>query len=78
MEEDYILDGEDDYTTAVNYNSSCALCIHLDTIKDRCCPAFPDRIPDEIWFGENPHITPLADQENNITYKEDDFSDIDS
>lgn len=37
------------------YSSVCAFCRHLDQRKHRTCPAFPERIPDAIWLGENNH-----------------------
>ncbi len=33
------------------------------------CEAFPDKIPDKIAYGNNKHIIPLKNQENNIVYQ---------
>lgn len=32
------------------------------------CEAFEHGIPDEILSGENKHIKPLKDQENNVVF----------
>lgn len=34
------------------------------------CNAFPSGIPDEIAYGDELHIQPLAGQENNIVFEE--------
>lgn len=33
------------------------------------CNAFPNGIPDEITSGENEHLKPLPDQENDIVFE---------
>jgi len=33
------------------------------------CVAFPDGIPDEIAYGDNPHSEPLPGQGNEIVYE---------
>jgi len=53
-------------------------CEHLQGVKDTedeanqipVCEAFPDGIPDEIAYGDNPHTEPLENQDNDIVYKE--------
>jgi hypothetical protein len=35
------------------------------------CPAYPDRIPDRIVFGDDPHIDVARDQVGLITYERD-------
>lgn len=35
------------------------------------CQAFPDGIPEEIAFGDNPHLTPLEGQGNDIVYTQE-------
>jgi len=35
------------------------------------CKAFPDRIPEEIAYGENLHSEPLPDQGNDIIYEKE-------
>ena len=34
------------------------------------CSAFPDSIPDRIAYGENLHLIPLEDQQNEIVFGE--------
>jgi len=39
--------------------SNCLICDKYNPInKLRCCLAFPDGIPEEIWSGKNLHLTP--------------------
>jgi hypothetical protein len=33
-----------------------------------CCKAFPDKIPDEIAYGDNLHLSPLSEQESDLIY----------
>ncbi len=33
------------------------------------CEAFPDRIPHEIAYGDNRHLTVYPSQENEITFE---------
>ncbi len=33
------------------------------------CKAFPDRIPNEIAYGDNLHAKPLIGQDNDIVYE---------
>ncbi len=50
------LDGEG--TLLLDFSDVCSACRHWNagTGPDRkTCAAFPDRIPDEIWRGENDH-----------------------
>lgn len=35
------------------------------------CKAFPDKIPDEIAYGENLHNVHLPGQENDIVYEKE-------
>lgn len=35
----------------------CFSCLHFQ--GERKCDAFPDEIPDEIWFGDNDHTQPV-------------------
>lgn len=46
----------------------CFKCKHFDVINGGC-KAFPDGIPDEITMGENSHIFPLKQQQNNIVFE---------
>jgi hypothetical protein len=38
----------------------CMWCKHYHFKGRTPCNAFPDRIPDEIWFHRNPHIEPFT------------------
>jgi hypothetical protein len=40
-----------------------------ETTERVYCKAFPDRIPDGIAYGNNPHSKPLSFQDNNIVYE---------
>ena len=33
------------------------------------CKSFPDKIPDEIAYGNNPHTKPLPEQKNDIVFE---------
>jgi hypothetical protein len=33
------------------------------------CEAFPDMIPEDIAYGNNRHLEPLQEQDNNIVYE---------
>ncbi len=35
------------------------------------CRAFPDKIPDEIAYGNNPHKEVHPDQDNEITFEKE-------
>ena len=35
------------------------------------CAAYPDRIPDDIAYGEDEHLEIRNDQENDIIYEEE-------
>jgi len=37
------------------------------------CEAFPDGIPSEIAYGDNPHDKPFKGQENDIVYEKGPF-----
>ena len=45
----------------------CYMCANY--MGDLACIAFPDRIPDEILFGINPHTKPFKDQDNDIVFE---------
>lgn len=49
----------------------CFECAHFDRsdAAEIKCKAFPKRIPNKIWLGENDHSKPLPDQKNNIVFK---------
>ena len=36
----------------------CFQCARLKDIDDSACEAFPDGIPESIWFDGDPHDTP--------------------
>jgi hypothetical protein len=35
------------------------------------CAAFPERIPDEIAYGNDKHLNVRSDQKNNIVFEEE-------
>ncbi len=39
------------------YSTRCMRCVHLTSVIDRQCEAYPERIPDPIWRDEDPHTT---------------------
>jgi len=39
---------------------ACMTCRHYNREKPSTCDAFPDRIPDAIYSGGNPHTEPVA------------------
>jgi hypothetical protein len=53
LEGTYVDDGSERYVSP-----TCDDCARLQSILDRTCPAFPDRIPDEIWEGLLGHTAP--------------------
>lgn len=43
-----------------------------DEITERnYCLAFPNRIPDEVAYGNDLHLKSLPNQKNNITYEKE-------
>ncbi len=44
----------------------CKWCIHYT--GGRACKAFPEKIPDELWSGENLHYEPV-DGDNGFRFK---------
>jgi len=45
----------------IGVDAPCNSCIHYITWETRdkkTCSAFPEGIPDIIWFGKNPHTKP--------------------
>lgn len=51
------------------YSAVCCRCAHLVNPLRHRCNAFPDRIPDEIWNGDNDH-TQAGDGDNGIRFQE--------
>jgi hypothetical protein len=41
--------------------TSCPFCVHFNDDKTARCAAFPNGIPDVIFYGRNPHIKPFPD-----------------
>ena len=41
----------------------------IEATERNICEAFKNRIPDEIAYGDNPHLKPLPDQGNDIIYE---------
>ena len=54
------LDIYDDERETVIYPTVCTMCAHitLEGLKTRCCEAFPNGIPADIWMGRNDHSKP--------------------
>ena len=51
----------------------CYQCQHFRRFNengDPVCLAFPDGIPEEIFFDAEDHISPWPGQENNLVFKE--------
>jgi len=40
-----------------------------EATETNSCKAFPKGIPTEIAYGDNRHLKPLKDQENNIIFE---------
>ena len=47
----------------------CLYCKHLSKDGTETCNAFPNGIPKVILKGQNDHIKPLHNQENNIVFE---------
>jgi hypothetical protein len=48
----------------------CNTCRHWIPAKGKTiCKAFSERIPDEIFFGNNKHTQPLPGQKNDIVFE---------
>jgi len=50
------------------YSPTCFYCKYLISLENRTCEAFPNRIPIEIWNGDNDHIKPYKG-DNGIQFK---------
>jgi hypothetical protein len=46
----------------------CFDCIHY-YIETGTCKAFPNKIPDVIYLGDNDHSKPLSGQKNDIVFE---------
>lgn len=53
---------------------TCLNCVHYQF--GRKCAAFPDKIPDKIWKGEDDHIKPLPEQKNDVVFKQIEISEL--
>jgi hypothetical protein len=58
------------------FSSVCTLCKHLNPRSplkgNPTCKAFPERIPNEIWLGENDHTQPFPG-DRGITFSKADW-----
>lgn len=59
-----ILDGKEAMLPA--YSPVCTFCKHLKGYRK--CRAF-NKIPPEIWCGENKHTRPTKDQSSNVIFE---------
>lgn len=59
------LDGEDARDI---FSPICCGCAHATLAFGHRCAAFPDRIPDAIWKGENDHTQPYPG-DNGIRFE---------
>jgi len=51
---------DDSSLSITNFSSICSLCERFKKRTEwRTCPAFPDKIPDAIWEGDNDHTQPV-------------------
>ena len=46
----------------------CGYCKHQHDRPWKTCDAFPDKIPDQIWLGENDHTKPYPG-DNGIRFE---------
>lgn len=46
----------------------CISCKHYN-LENGNCAAFKNKIPDEIYMGDNKHTKPLPKQGNDIVYE---------
>jgi len=54
------------------YSPTCILCKNLNTDNlnlPGSCKAFKDKIPMEIWIGENSHTKKYLKQDNDIIFE---------
>jgi hypothetical protein len=50
---------DDSIFDEVIYSPVCTFCVHLRDMGAHKCDAFPERIPDLIWRGDNDHTKPF-------------------
>lgn len=50
------------------YSTICTFCRNWLTDGDYTCKAFPEKIPEEIWLGENDHRKPF-EGDNGIQFE---------
>ena len=56
----------------VLYSPVCCRCTHFDfstAVTHRRCAAYPERLPDEIWRGDNDHTAPYPG-DHGVTFKQ--------
>lgn len=50
------------------FSPICCYCKHMMPVTGHHCAAFPERIPDAIWKGENYHVDPYPG-DNGILFE---------
>lgn len=52
------------------HSQVCSYCKHVNWEYEKIgtCKAYPQGIPDEIWWGDNPHLTPFPG-DNGIRFE---------
>lgn len=55
----------------IGLNPVCLKCKHYHStnFEGFTCDAFPDGIPDELFFEGEKHIKPLPEQDNGIVFE---------
>jgi len=78
-DDDIEMDGPDEEDKFYLLSPVCFFCARLPVDEERVCPAFPDGIPTQIWYGKYDHKNPFPGdhglQFKSKTPKEDEARD---